>query len=111
MAKRYYSIMRKTILVTTILSVTWFTAICQYYYKDLVSTQQINETFRLYKSNKVSAVKLNSFQGNEPAKEEFICEQRVNLAKNQVTTYTKTVDAGETFFSAFYNPQGLLTKA
>jgi hypothetical protein len=83
-------------------------AFCQYYYKDLVSTRQIIENYRVYRKSKVSQVKLNSFQGEAPVTEGFICEQRVNTAKNEVVTYTKTADAGETFFTATYNPQGLL---
>ncbi len=87
-----------------------FHAIGQFYYKDLVTTQQINETFRAYKANKVGKVTLTSFQGEVPVTEGFVCEQSVNLAGNEVMTYTKTADAGESYFTAFYTPQGLLSK-
>src|SRR5687767_1421335 len=83
----------------------------QFYYKDQVATREIISRFQLYKVNKVNAVKLNSFQGEEPVTEGFICEQKVNPAQNQLVTYTKTADAGESYLTAVYNNQGLLTKA
>lgn len=102
--------LKKSIGVTFVFSIFFVNAFCQYYYKDLVSVQQINETFRLYKANKINKVTLNSFQGSIPVIEGFIGEQEVVLSKNQVITYTKTVEAGESFFTAFYNPEGFLIK-
>jgi YD repeat-containing protein len=82
----------------------------QFYYKDIVSTSQINNNFRVYKMNKVSGVKLNSFDGNMPVTEGFLCEQKVNIPRNQLITYTKTSDAGETFLTAAYNAKGFLNR-
>lgn len=80
----------------------------QYYYKDLLTTREVNHNFLLYKANKVTQIKLNSFQGNIPVTEGFICEQKVSA--NQMITYTKTADAGEAFFTASYNTKSLLVK-
>src|SRR5688500_4694443 len=77
----------------------------QFYYKDQVATREIISKFQLYKVNKVNAVKLNSFQGEEPVTEGFVCEQKVNPAQNQLVTYTKTADAGESYLTAIYNNQ------
>ncbi len=110
MKKRHHIYKMKTTLTTVLLAITVLPAISQYYYKDIITVQQINETYRLYKSNKVNKVTLNSFQGNTPVTEGFVCEQRVNLSKNEVITYTKTLDVGESFFTAVYQPQGLLVK-
>src|SRR5690349_3668116 len=82
----------------------------QFYYKDLVTTSQINNNFRVYKLNKVSTVKLNSFEGNMPVTEGFLCEQKVNIPRNQLVTYTKTADAGETMLTAVYNTKGFLNR-
>jgi hypothetical protein len=86
-------------------------AYSQFYYKDQVATRDIISRFQLYKVNKVNAVKLNSFQGEEPVTEGFVCEQKVNPAQNQLVTYTKTADAGESYLTAVYSNQGLLAKA
>lgn len=99
-----------SLLATLLLAINSLPSVAQYYYNDLVSVQQINETYRLFKSNKVSKVNLSSFQGNEPVTEGFVGEQKVSTARNEVMTYTKTLDLGESFFTAFYTPQGLLKK-
>ena len=85
-----------------------FACFSQYYYKDLLTTREVNHNFLLYKTSKVTRIKLNSFQGNTPVTEGFICEQK--LSANQMVTYTKTADAGEAFFTASYNPKSLLVK-
>lgn len=85
-----------------------FSGFCQYYYKDILTAQQVNHTYLLYKTNKITSIKLNSFQGNTPVTEGFICEQKVS--STQVNTYTKTADAGESFLTASYNLKALLIK-
>ncbi|MEJ7766174.1 MAG: hypothetical protein WKF89_00075 [Chitinophagaceae bacterium] len=108
MAKRQINI--RGIIVMMLLTATSLTALCQYYYKDLETTKQINDTYKIYKTNKINLVTLKSFQGKIPVTEGFLCEQKVNLSRNQVFTYTKTSDLGESFFTAYYNALGLLTR-
>lgn len=98
------------LIFLAIFSTFSLSASCQYYYKDLVSTQQINNNYRLFRQNKIKLVKLKSYQGANPIEEGFICEQRVNLARNEVVTYTKTANSPESFFTAIYNAQGLLVR-
>ena len=86
-------------------------AVAQYYYKDLVTIQQINKTYQNYKTSKVTKVTLKSFQGTSPVTEGFVCEQTVNAARNEVVTYTNTADAGESFFTAYYNSEGILIRS
>ncbi|MEO6917022.1 MAG: hypothetical protein ABI151_16545 [Chitinophagaceae bacterium] len=99
----------KLLFLAALMTLT-LSASSQYYYKDLVSTQQINNTYRLLRQNKIKLVKLKSYQGAVPIEEGFICEQRVNLARNEVVTYTKTANSPETFFTAIYNAQGSLVR-
>lgn len=80
----------------------------QYYYKDILTTREVNHNFLLYKTHKITRIRLNSFQGNTPVTEGFLCEQKVS--GNQMVTYTKTADAGESFFTAFYNAKSLLAQ-
>lgn len=110
MVKGLFIIIKKRLLATTVLIVSSFQAFSQYYYKDLVTTNQINETYKVYKQNKIGAVTLKSYQGYVAVTEGFVCEQKVNRARNEVITYTKTADLGESFFTASYSAAGLLIK-
>lgn len=82
----------------------------QYYYKDIISTNQINKTFSTYAANKITNVTLHSFNGSTPVTEGFTCWQKVSYRPNQVITYTQTSDNGESWLTATYNDQGLLIK-
>ena len=111
MSKARNQISFKILLQSLVLLLFSMPAFSQFYYKDQVATKEIISRFQLYKVNKVNAVKLNSFQGNEPVTEGFVCEQKMNPSKNQLVTYTKTADAGESYLTAVYNNQGLLIRA
>ncbi len=82
----------------------------QYYYKDILVTAQISATFQLQKANKVSMVKVAPFESNSPANDALSIEQTLDLAKNIVTTYSKTIDAGESWLTSYYNKSGVLVK-
>lgn len=82
----------------------------QYYYKDIISTNQINKTFSTYSAGKITNVTLHSFNGSTPVTEGFTCWQKVSYRPNRVVTYTKTTDNGETWLIAMYDEQGLLIK-
>lgn len=83
----------------------------QYYYKDIISTRQINQQYQLLRSNKVSAVSFATFIGNQPVQDGIQLAQTINSAKNTVTTHTNTSDAGENWLVANYNTQGLLIRS
>lgn len=86
-------------------------ATAQYYYKDIISTQQINQQYQLLRTNKVSAVSFATFVGNQPVQDGIQLAQTINIAKNTVTTHTNTSDAGENWLKANYNTQGLLIRS
>ncbi len=108
---QHRNFMAKSTLITA-LSILSFagSANCQYYYKDLISIDQINNTFGVLKANKVSKVRVNSYQGNVAVTEGFECEQTVKSSANQVITYTKTADRGESYFTSYYNTAGKLAR-
>lgn len=80
----------------------------QYYYKDIITTQQVGNNYHLLRTANVATVVLKSFVQNNEVTEGFDCNQKVSAAENKVVTYTKTTDAGESFFTAFYNKSDLL---
>ncbi|WP_217790443.1 hypothetical protein [Pinibacter aurantiacus] len=80
----------------------------QYYYKDIITTQQVSNNYHLMKKANVATVVLKSFIQNNEVTEGFDCNQKVSAAQDKVITYTKTTDAGESFFTAFYNKNDLL---
>jgi len=86
------------------------TASAQYYYKDILVTAQISANYRLQKANKVSIVKIAPFDSNLPAENAVAIEQTFDLSKNTVTTYSKAIDADESWLKSYYNDNGTLVK-
>src|SRR5579871_5456265 len=85
-------------------------AVAQYYYKDVVATQQLADKWKIYKKNRVKSVKLSSFEsGNQPT-EGFACDQNVTPDFLQITTHTKSTYTPEDFLFSYYTSNGLLKK-
>jgi YD repeat-containing protein len=83
----------------------------QYYYKDIVSTGQINKTYQLLKANKVSQISFGTFIQNQPVQDGIQLEQTINAALNRVITYTNTTAAGESWLISYYSDKGMLCKS
>jgi YD repeat-containing protein len=82
------------------------TCSAQYYYKDIISTQQNDARWRLYRDNRVKSVKLNSFEKDGSPTEGFAGNQDVSSDGARITTYTKSTGNAESWIIASYNPQG-----
>ena len=82
------------------------TCSAQYYYKDLISTQQNDARWRLYRDNRVKSVKLSSFEKDGSPTEGFAGNQDVSSDGARITTYTKSTGNAESWIIASYNPQG-----
>ncbi len=83
----------------------------QYYYKDIITTDQISKTYQLLKLNKVSQVNFGTFIQNQPVQDGIQLEQTVDKRLNRVTTYTNTASTGESWLISNYNDSGLLVKS
>jgi hypothetical protein len=86
-----------------------FTANAQYYYKDIVVTNQINANYRALKSNRVITVVLTP-SALDPAQNTVTLQQTVYPAQQLVITYTKVPDAPESWLKSYYNAGGFLIK-
>ncbi len=85
-------------------------AIAQYYYKDIITTQQIGGTYLQYKLNAVSKVNVSAFDRNIPVNDAVVIQQTVNTRQNSVITYTNVPDADENWLKSYYNDKGQLIK-
>jgi hypothetical protein len=80
----------------------------QFFFRDLVSTYQNLEQYKLLKTNKVNRVTLSSFEANGEPTENFVCEQVVNNSYSQVKTTTSSALTGKSTLTNLYNSSGLL---
>jgi hypothetical protein len=85
-------------------------ASAQFYYKDIITTQQIGQTYMLYKQNAVSRVNVSAFDRNMPVTDAVVLQQTINTNQNTVITYTKAPDTDENWLKSYYNDKGQLIK-
>lgn len=97
-------------LITAVLLICCGPAcIAQYYYKDIVVTEQIQGNYQALRDNKVKKVTVmpsNIAPGEKPV----TLEQTIYPSQNLVVTYTKVPDAPESWLKAYYDNSGLLVK-
>ena len=75
----------------------------QYYYHDIVLIAQNQQQQQLYKKNRVTSVKLLSYEANGQLSEDFICDITPNTSYTQIKTFTQSGFAGTSASTAFYN--------
>jgi len=81
-------------------------AFAQYYYQDIIATQQVTEKWKTYKENKVKSVNISSFENDNTPTDGFLCKQNVKTDYSEISTYTKSELARESTFTTYYNANG-----
>ena len=98
----------KNILGITVLALIGLAANGQFYYKDLVTVQLTNSQWSILKANRVKAVKVQSFEGNNRPSEGWSVEQKIT--DNKMVTVTQTPTDGHAELTAIYNNDGRLVQ-
>lgn len=98
----------KNILGITVLLFIGLAGQGQFYYKDLITVQQTNAQWGLLKTNRVRAVALRTFEGNNQPAEGFTVSQRIT--DNRMITSTQSVSNGSSELTATYNTAGRIVQ-
>ena len=98
----------KNILGSFFLLMSSATLHAQYYYKDLIGTREINQTIRLYLSNKVLSAEATGFDGDGVKNSDFSETHNFFADKNllKIATRNKTDIINEYYR---FDGKGLLT--
>jgi len=84
----------------------------QFYYKDQLVPRQNSAQWKLYKDNRVKAVKLSSFEGDGKPTDGFTGELEVTGDFSRIMSHTQIASTGnpESWIISNYSAQGLLIK-
>lgn len=82
----------------------------QYYYKDVIGTNETAATMKLYQQHKVSRVVLNSYDEDGTKSEAFYVEQTFSPASNVLKTITRSGVTIESILTTYLNPNGQVAK-
>ncbi|MEI2710646.1 MAG: hypothetical protein V9E96_16780, partial [Chitinophagaceae bacterium] len=78
--------MKKFILYIILLFATFATVHAQYYYNDLLATQQSNAQQKLLLNNKVRTVTAISKEADNSTVEGFLVQQKINKDASEIVT-------------------------
>lgn len=98
----------KNILGITVLLFLTLASQSQFYYKDVLTIQQTNAQWNLLKTNRVRAVKLQSYEANNQPTEGLSVQQRI--IDNKLITSTQSPANGASELTATYNAAGKLVQ-
>lgn len=82
----------------------------QYYYKDILTSQQTMQRIKKYRMQKVHSVKVMSYESSGEPTQDFEGSQEINGAFTNITTRFKTPLAGESELITYFNSTGQLTR-
>lgn len=102
--------MKKSVLILSVLLITCSSINAQFYYRDIISTNQANEEMRNYKKAGIKSIKIISQEPNGAEMEDFFCEKRISKDFRKTSLYTRTGNNGKSLMESYYNSKGLLTK-
>lgn len=102
--------MIKQLIIT---SIVLFMAKCsnaQYYYKDIISNNQLKVEMAKLKEMKYRSVKIISIEDDGRPSDGFLIKKSINKHYTSVETFTRTSGSSPSLVSSSFNKEGLLLK-
>ena len=81
----------------------------QFYYKDIISNNQLVATMQAYKAKKVKTIKINSLESDGSPSTGFFCQKKISRDFRSSDLYTRTEMSGASQLTSSFNADGLLT--
>ncbi len=81
-------------------------AMAQYYYKDLVVTEQTTARWKQFRENKVKSVRLSSTENDGAPTDGFAVDQDVTGDYSLISTHTRSKGSTESWLMAYYSSSG-----
>src|SRR5215467_4148838 len=100
--------LRISLLIVSLLTI--FTARSQYYFKDILLTQQNQAKWKLFHDLKVKEANILSIDANNEPTPGFSCTQTFSSDFSVITTYTKSANTAASWLITEYNSMGRLVR-
>ncbi len=101
--------MKKTFLSLLVLFVCLF-ANAQYYYKDIISNNQLFSDMKAYKENKIRTITIKSFEENGEESEGFFCVKKISRDYEKAELFTRANLVPSSLLVANFDKNGKLLK-
>lgn len=81
---------------------------CQFFYKDIWNTSQLNKDMALLKANNIKTVSIKSFEGNGDPSLGFYCEKRIDKNQRKTETITRSNVTNQSLLTSRYDQDGYI---
>ncbi len=85
-------------------------SIAQYYYKDILSNNQLMTDMASYKLNKVKLINIKSFEDDGSASEGFFCQKKFSKDYGKAELFTRSNISGASLLTSTFNNKGQLLR-
>lgn len=102
-------LMRPTIILLSFLLLL-VSAKAQYYYNDIIGTKETAELIKSYRTNKVTRVRLNSYDAENTKIDDFFVEQVFSSPAQMLKTITRSGITNESVLISFADSKGNVIK-
>jgi hypothetical protein len=93
------------------LSIFCFSAThAQYFYKDIVTSQQLQTDMTAYKNNKVRSINIKSFEGDGLESEGFFAQKKINKDYNRTELFTRSNISAPSLLITDFNNKGQISR-
>lgn len=98
--------MHKLIIVFLGFILPTLNAGAQFYYKDILSAQQLVSTMASYKENKIKVVNIKSFEDDGSESEGFFCQKKVSRDYRKTELFTRSNISSSSLMTAIFDKDG-----
>ncbi len=92
----------KTVVAIILLLVISNIGKAQYYYTDLITTQQINKQYQLLKASRIQLVSAKSYEADNEPTEDLLLEQKISGNGSTITTTSAYPSTGKSISTSLY---------
>lgn len=100
--------MKKYLITFLAVFIVSATVSAQFYYKDIINTQQLTATLQTYKNNKVRDIQIKSYENDGTESEGFICRKKISKDYKTVSLFTKYSLSEPSLFISEFDADGKL---
>lgn len=102
--------MKRTFVLSFLFIATLPALKAQYYYKDIVSSDQLQADMARYKENKVRTINIKSFEDNGTPSEGFFAQKKISKGYSRTELFTRSNISAPSMLITWFNKNGQLSK-
>lgn len=109
--KSQISVMRPLQAILLVFTLVSTRLSAQFYYKDILSTQETGARQQLYKTNQVRKVTVRNYNPDGTTVENFVCEQTLDPSFASLATFTSSTSTAPSTLTSFFDASSRLVRS